>query len=347
MNQLDVHDPDEDVLRRALAAEAEGVTADGAFATRVAAAVGRDTRRRRGRTGALALAAAALVAVGLVTVIPTGGSDDVRTDETTPAVAPATRPHLIALIREDGWLVTFDTRTGEQRELWRVDSPEPDGRPLPLADVAISPDGRWVYFSTGVDSRVRNVTFRIPAAGGARELVGYGGHVQVSPDGHWVALVEGNRVGVVAADGADVRRSPGTESPNADALVDAGAYIAHLAWSPDGRRLGITVERGEKGTHALVVPVEAEGGAVSLGPPELMPDPERPGEPAGRFLAWSPESEPLVMGPGLNAHRGVTQDASGRWLLWQGPGGAVYEQEWGSDEVVTIPDVPAAVTADW
>ena len=59
------------------------------------------------------------------------------------------------------------------------------------------------------------------------------------------------------------------------------------------------------------------------------------------------EGEPTVRGPMLEAYRSLSQDASGRWTLWVTADGALEAQEWGSDEVVTIPDVPAAVTADW
>ena len=338
MNQLDVHDPDGDVLRRALTAEAEGVTADDALAARVAAAVGRDTRRRR-RTSVLALAAAALVVVGLVAVTRPGNGDDVRTDETTPASAPASRPHLIALVRDDGWLVTFDTRTGEQRELSLVGAPESDGRSLPPTGVAMSPDGRWVYFARPLKALDSASTYRVATAGGEPELISTGRSPAISPDGRLVAAVDGDAVVVTRSDG-------GTTAATQTRFATGGTLAAGVSWSPDGSKLAYTVE-GPNGTEAWVVRVRSEPEGVTLGESEPIPDPARPGEPAGLFLAWSPEGEPSVMGPALNAYGGLTQDASGRWLLWLSADGVLQAQEWGSDQVVPIPDVPRVLAADW
>ena len=65
----DVREPGDDVVRQALAAEAEGVSADEAFAARVTAAVARDARRHRRRVGVLALAATGALVVGLAALL--------------------------------------------------------------------------------------------------------------------------------------------------------------------------------------------------------------------------------------------------------------------------------------
>lgn len=339
MNQLDMHDPDEDLLRRALAAEAEGVTADDAFATRVAAAVVRDTRRRRARAAALALGAAALVVVGLVAVTRPGGSDDVRTDEAPPAVTPATRPDVIALVLRDGWLITVDTRTGERYEVY-LNVPASDlGRRLsPVDEVALSPDGRWVYFSQTPQGAAGPSSYRIPATGGEAELIGAGTSPAVSPDGELVATSDRDAFILTPADG-------GQAVARSRFMTDG--IVQRLSWSPDGAQLSY-VTRGDDGrTRAWAAPVGSNGEAITVGEPEPIPDPRQPSAGAEGFVTWSPEGEPFVLLPAPEAHRGLSQDASGRWLLWVTAEGTLKAQEWGSREVVAIPDVPAAVAADW
>lgn len=348
----EMRDPDEDVIRRALAADADAhAGADEAFAARVTAAVARDARRHRRRTGVLALAAALAVVAGLAALLGRGPTDDVRTDG-PPADAPppgsttAERPDLVVLVDRGGRLVAVDLETGEERVLYdEVGAPPTRGDFIGGIDV--SPDGEWAYFTVLTDT-AGQTAYRIPTAGGEPEVVGSGAGVQVSPDGHWLALSSGEVVTVVPSDGSGAFGGGGPVASTNRPVFGFGGTIARMRWSSDGRQLAYVVDQGDAGTVALVIAVRAGDGTVALGEPEvIIPDPSQPGEPAGVFVGWSPEGEPIVLGPALNVYRSLAQDASGQWLLWLTAEGTLHADEWASDEVATIQDVPLALAADW
>ena len=346
----DVREPGDDVVRQALAAEAEGVSADEAFAARVTAAVARDARRHRRRVGALALAAALALVAGLAALLGRGPADDVRTDG-PPADAPppgggaAGRPDIVVIVDRDGRLVALDLEAGEDRVLYdKVSAPPTKGDFIGGIDV--SPDGRWAYFTVVTDTGGQTA-YRVPTTSGSPPVVGSGADVQASPDGRWLALSSGEVVTVVPADGSGALGGGGPVASTSGPVVGLGGAVSLMRWSADSRSLAYTVEQGDAATVARVVAVRTGGGTVALGEPETVPDPAQPGVTAGMIVAWSPEGEPVVMGPALTAYRDLAQDASAQWLLWVDTRGTLRAQEWGSREVVTIPDVPLALAADW
>ncbi len=276
------------------------------------AAVARDARRHRRRVGVLALAAALALVAGLAALLGRGPADDVRTDG-PPADAPppaggaAGRPDLVVLVDRDGRLVAADLETGEDRVLYdEVSAPPTRGDVIGGLDV--SPDGRWAYFTVVTDTGGQTA-YRVPTTGGEPEVVGSGADVQASPDGRWLALSSGEVVTVVPADGSGASGGGGPVASTSRPVVGFGGTVSLMRWSPDSRSLGYTVEQGDAGTEALVIAVRTGGGTVALGEPEVVPDPAQPGEPAGMIVAWSPEGEPVLMVPALNAYRDLAQAA--------------------------------------
>jgi hypothetical protein len=345
----DVRDPDNDFLRRALATEAEGVSTDEAFAARVTSAVARDARRHRRRSGVLALAAVLGVVAGLAALLGRGPTDEVRTDgppadTPPPDGAAAGRPDLVVLIDRDGRLVAADLETGEDRVLYDEVSAPPTKGDF-IGGIDVSPDGEWAYFTVLTDT-AGQTAYRVPTAGGDPEVVGSGADVQASPDGRWLALSSGEVVTVVPADGSGALGG-GPVASTRGPVVGLGGAVSLMRWSADSRSLAYTVEQGDAATVARVIAVRTGGGTVALGEPETVADPAQPGVTAGMIVAWSPEGEPVVMGPALTAYRDLAQDASAQWLLWVDTRGTLRAQEWGSREVVTVKDVPLALAADW
>ena len=130
---------------------------------------------------------------------------------TTDCLEPdgGARPDVVALVREDGWIVVADLSSGEQRELHLVGNPDAppvgqeEGGPQLVDSVDLSPDGEWVYFSTCCEP-ADGTSFRISVDGGEPELVGKGAHPRVSPDGRFVAT--GGSAAVYVRRVADIGR---------------------------------------------------------------------------------------------------------------------------------------------
>lgn len=206
------------------------------------------------------MALAAFVAFGAVT-----GADDGTTrvlsqrSVSEPAVgtaaagrvSPGAPAELVAL--QGHRVVVLDARTGAERRVLASHRPGRDESVVTLQGIALTPDGRDVYYATVTDDD-RGTVYRV-AADGRRptQVVGNGISPAISPDGHYLAYAapgpsgpQGpdrccNTIAVVTLDPGTVRIWGFPASDIAGRLWVVQASFTKLAWAPDSRRLAFTV----------------------------------------------------------------------------------------------------------
>jgi len=249
---------------------------------------------------------------------------------------PTDAPTLMALVREDGWLVVIDLPTGEARELHFGGDPEAppsgqeEGGPQFIDGVDLSPDRQWIYFSTCCEP-ASGMTFRISVDGGEPEPIAMGAYPRVSPDGRFVATATSVGVSVTRLDDLD--------AVPADAFTDC--CPRGLAWSPDGRQLAGVRSLGMDDVPQVVL-LDWDGASLTVA------DPGKPDNPAS-FVSWTPDGT-LVRSSGgpVDGERSLSQDSTYEWLLWVDEEGAVLGQD-GHESSARPPveGVPQALDADW
>jgi hypothetical protein len=242
-------------MRDDLAARLRGGSAD--FAATVSPAApeairARGNRRRRRQALAAAVLAFAVAAGGASTAYASlgqSGPTPPAAGRTASAASSAQggggRPDIIA-VTSQGALVVLDPLTGLARKILVRD------RVLPGV-VSVSPDGRTVYFAAahGCEGRIESV----PAAGGRVSVIAPGMLPAVSPDGTRLAFVR-------KASGCS-HPGPGAASPEVvirdlagggEKVLRAGPHpaspgsVPELSWSPDGRRLLVSVGAAKDNT---------------------------------------------------------------------------------------------------
>ena len=267
------------------------------------------------------------------------------TDCLDTGVAAADRPDTIVLVREDGWLVVVDA-DGEQRELHFGGDPagppagQEEGGPQFIDDVELSPDGRWVYFSTCCEP-ASGITFRIPVDGGEPEQIAFGAYPAVSPDGRWLATATGETVSLAELGSADELVSSGEATLPTAATLEVGCCARGLTWSPDGSELAFTV--------AFEADAEPEVQRLAWDGTTLTPvDPGKPDNP-GWFAAWNADGVPeTVLGDPISDDRSLAQDRSYEWRLWVDQDGTLLAQGPGATgDRTPLDGLPKALVADW
>lgn len=268
------------------------------------------------------------------------GIADMRCTPVEPVDPPplGQRPTVVALVREDGWLVTIDLASGQARELHFVGDPNEstdveEGGPYFIDAVDLSPDGQWVYFSTCCEPAVGQ-TFRIPVDGGEPQLVGFGAYPRVSPDGQHVAIAGSETVSVVRV--ADI----GSDAPAT--TITVACCSSRLAWSPDGSQLALVNSTGAPEDAPQVLLFDWDGATLT---PADMGKPDNPGS----FASWTPDGTlDISSGDPVEDDRSLSQDASHRWLLWVDEEGVVRAQDGHqSGDRTVIVGLPEALAADW
>ncbi len=266
------------------------------------------------------------------------GTFDIACELAEPTDVPPTGepPTFVTLVREDGWLMTIDLKTGEQRELHFVGDPTgssdvEEGGPYFINSVDLSPDGQWVYFSTCCEP-VGGNTYRIPTQGGEPELFAVGSAPRVSPDGRYLATGAGEMAIVTAIDGP---RGNGT-------ALEVECCTRSLAWSPDGTQLAVVNGTGAPGETAQVLVFGWDGAVLT---PKDIGKPDNP----GAFASWTPDGTLTISGGGSVADdRSLSQDRSYGWLLWVDEAGVVRQQAGQeSGDRPPIDRLPKALAADW
>ena len=153
----------------------------------------------------------------------------------------------------DLYVLSFDT--GELKRVTVDDAPD-------RLD-AWSPDGKWLYFSTGGhEVGATSDVYRVPAEGGTPMPVvaePYGGdfYAAPAPDGHTVAFSGGGsmaagqwwRHGHAHIDCCSIWTTDGRDKPTYTRLTDDGSKHLWPMWAPDGRTLYFMSDEG--GTENL------------------------------------------------------------------------------------------------
>lgn len=201
----------EDRLRQALTARAATVTPAPDAWARIRARTGHHQRRRL----VPALMTASAVAAGVIGIVAlTGGEGGQQVvtqppasetpvpgdgpDTTVASTATSSpRPETFLAVRDHGTdLVVVETATGEVRrtlvDLGPSAAPDDDD-PIGSSSIdglTVSPDGKTAWYSTGPEPAPGNL-YRISTEGGEPEFIANGMHPQVSPDGLYLAWVNG------------------------------------------------------------------------------------------------------------------------------------------------------------
>lgn len=353
---------DDDLLRQALRSEAEGIEADRDLLDRIHGAPAPKPNRRPVLILAAAAAAIAVVAGGLALRAADGEDESLIVDQpdgTTTSttacvedpvanppcgdatVGDAERPSLLVYVREDGWIVTRDLVTGDEHEIVTEGDPrdtDVEGvGSFGIDDVELSPDGRWIYYSTCCEPAVGE-TKRISIDGGEPEIVGYGYAPRVSPDGRFVAVLGIEAVWVYAAE--EIQADPGEPFTERMAELSVPSSPVQLAWSPSGTRLAY-VEASDGLVTRRVVRWD---GSTFTPDPAFLPDHD------AAVLAWNPlEQLTTFTSAEVEDDRGAATDPSGRWLLRIDRDGVVRYVDWEEfpRHRLLADDLPPVVDADW
>ncbi len=262
---------------------------------------------------------------------------------------PPGEPTLLALVREDGMLMTVDLATGEQRELFSLGDPNAEveevGSTYFIDDVELSPDGRWIYYTACCEPAV-GLVHRVPidATGppqGEAANSWFGLQPRVSADSKYVATsidADGSDVVLSTADGTELDRQP---IGMGNALV-----VGELVWSADGNYLAAIV--GD--------PSALSGGLLSVVAFEVYDDALHrrtdldetftetpPGrEPAS--VHWTGDQVEVVWG---GPDQALRTDASGDWWLWRDADGTLLRGSIVDGAPEPIPGLPKVIAADW
>ena len=269
--------------------------------------------------------------------------DSVRTTQGTTepnATEDAPEPTLIALVRDDGWLVTYDVTTGRGRELLnggRPDRRDPETGMVAgyIEDVELSADGKWVYFSTCCEPVAGN-TYRVEVMHPDPETLSHpiavGSYPHLSPDGRYLATAAADTLLVtdLAAEGV-VSSAP----------MGSTMGVLDPAWSPDGKRIAAVIIDYETLSRQVAVVEVTDDGLVPVTPAE---------PPAvGAHVGWSPEGNLIAFeGDPYDGSRRVRQDSTYQWQLVVGE---VLRLVWRTHiqrgEPSLMEDLPPAIAADW
>jgi dipeptidyl aminopeptidase/acylaminoacyl peptidase len=199
------------------------------------------------------------------------------------AEAPAWRPHLVTHYRGD---------TGQE-----------------LLALAIGPDGKVVVFARGGDgertpnpaSLLKPPRRQVFAAAGdgsgePRALGDGGDDLQLSPDGSKVAWIVKKQLWIAPVDG----------SAPARALTELEGEAHEPSWSPDGKRVALSVDRK---SHALIGVVDLDGEALRW----IAPSTDRDVSPR-----WAPDGQHLafVRVAGLERKQPLIPVRPQPWSVW-------------------------------
>jgi WD40-like Beta Propeller Repeat len=210
-------------------------------------------RRRIRRVASVAVLVIALVVVSAA--ILQRGSGDTSRIAANPTPNDST---IVAAV--NGAIVTVDPSDGHVIS-HLVDSSALDSSNGLVGGVAVSPDGRTVYYtrrSSSDDVRSRDscastvVVEHTIATGAERELV-YGYYPVISPDGRWIAYttgecnLAGNFLAITSlATGANYR-------PYEQLLGKEPSKVQPLAWSPDDQLLWNRFHQGSADQQAYLL----------------------------------------------------------------------------------------------
>jgi hypothetical protein len=179
-----------------------------------------------------------------------------------------------------------------------------------------SKDGQYILYNSG------GLMYRVPAAGGKPVVLNTGfakdinAHHGISPDGEWLAFSDGTRsrkrsvIYVVPVAGGEPRR------------VTQGSPSDFGGWSPDGKTIAFTRERGNK---FEIYTIPAEGGKETLVASVLGSRSSASFSPDGKYIYFgsnrSGNMQVWRMQPNGSGQEPVTSDETSKWSSHLSPDG--------------------------
>jgi eukaryotic-like serine/threonine-protein kinase len=209
------------------------------------------------------------------------------------------------LIGTDGARLYLSLTTSAVNNLAVLDLADHEESKIPLAasdmqPVTVSPDGSAVLVIEGRGFPFRGAFWSVPVVGGSpRRLAdGLGTTGAWSDDRKWLAWADGNDLYLANADGTDPHK-----------VRSLDRQIDGIAWSPDGKTLGLSLSQGfgaDIGAHSVW-----EIGTDGSGLHQLLPGWHSPSDeccgrwtPDGKFFLfasggqiWALASEPTLFHP--------------------------------------------------
>jgi Tol biopolymer transport system component/DNA-binding winged helix-turn-helix (wHTH) protein len=176
-----------------------------------------------------------------------------------------------AEITPDGKWLVYAERAGDHHSLWlkQIAVPESAARiTAPIVGssggLAISPDGKHVYYTVNEPGRSESTLYRVPIVGGPERklFTGIIGPVTFSPDGeriayfHWIN--DEDRLMIANADGSGQRQLV-TRSGN-ECFVNANNGPS---WSPDGKTLLTSIGTFAPELSMTVATVSPDNGTIT------------------------------------------------------------------------------------
>ena len=221
----------------------------------------------------IAIAAVALISIFGIAFVWVGGNDFFKNRQPKFTRLTSSGKVTNAAVTPDGKQIVFSQKEGAGESLYlrQIDAGT-QTQILPPRDaefvgLAVSPDGKFAYFSVFSKNAVNQTLSRVPLTGGAPEQlpdVAADVSVSFSPDGRRFAFTESHNsiketeLKVADADGTNQRVLLKTVGENR-ALPTFRA--SPVAWSPDGASLACAVnETDENGSLYKILLVDAETG---------------------------------------------------------------------------------------
>ncbi|MFZ2054560.1 MAG: prolyl oligopeptidase family serine peptidase [Candidatus Aminicenantales bacterium] len=161
-----------------------------------------------------------------------------------------------------------------------------------IPDVAITADGSivvyvrggnpnregWVTNPTSDPAGVEQAVWAVWTDGGNPWRVCAGNRPVISPDGHWILVVNDNLIYRVSLRDP----SPSGEAPEPELLFKAAGRNSNPCWSPDGTRVAFVTNREE---HSFIGVYDLKKNAITW----MAPGVDRDSDPA-----WSPDGRRIV-----------------------------------------------------